>query len=91
MVTSTLIILLYNVIQDVSSVLSAQVQNLTQGQRGHEGQVSRKNAIRPPALSPVNLKHKGKKEGTIQNNLQLLRETQKFRYNLKEDDIYWEM
>lgn len=78
-------------IQEVSFVVSAPIQNLTQGQRGDEGQVAGKNAIRPPAPSPVKLKQKGLKEGPIQNNLQLLRETQKFRNNLKEDDISWEI
>lgn len=78
-------------IKKVSFVVFAQVQNLTHGQIGHEGQVVGGNAIRPPAPSPIKLKQKGKKEGPIQNNLQLLRETQKFRNNLKEDDISWEI
>lgn len=81
----------FKVIKEVSFVVFAQVQNLTHSQIGHEGQVARVNAIRPPPPSPIKLKQKGKKEGPIQNNLQLLRETQKFRNNLKEDDISWEI
>ncbi|XP_056873781.1 centrosomal protein CEP57L1 isoform X2 [Takifugu flavidus] len=64
-------------------------QNLTQGQRGHEGPVSRNNAFRPPP-SPVNVRRKGKNSGPIQNNLRLLRETHRFRNNLKGDDVSWE-
>lgn len=77
-------------IHDVSIVVSAQVHNLMQDQRGHEGNVSKNNAIRPPVPSPVKLKQKGINGGPIQNNLQLLRETHKFRNNLKRDDISWE-
>lgn len=67
-----------------------QFQNLTQGQRGHEGPVSRNNAIRPPVPSPVNVRRRGKNSGPIQNNLRLLKETHRFRNNLKGDDISWE-
>lgn len=67
-----------------------QFQNLTQGQRGHEGPASRNNAIRPPVPSPVNVWRKGKNSGPIQNNLRLLRETHRFRNNLKGDDLSWE-
>ncbi|XP_011615953.2 centrosomal protein CEP57L1 isoform X1 [Takifugu rubripes] len=65
-------------------------QNLTQGQRGHEGPVSRNNAFRPPVPSPVNVRRKGKNSGPTQNNLRLLRETHRFRNNLKGDDVSWE-
>lgn len=72
------------------SIVFAQFQNLTQGQRGHEGPVSRNNAFRPPVPSPVNVRRKGKNSGPIQNNLRLLRETHRFRNNLKGDDVSWE-
>uniref|UniRef100_H3D405 Centrosomal protein 57kDa-like protein 1 n=1 Tax=Tetraodon nigroviridis TaxID=99883 RepID=H3D405_TETNG len=65
------------------------VQKLMQGQRGQE--VARRNALRPSAASPVKMKRTGRKEGPVQNNLQLLRETQKFRNNLREDDVSWDM
>lgn len=54
---------------------------------------SKLSGIRPPVPSPVKTKKKGKKgkKGTVtQNNLQLLRETQKFRNSLKQDDLSWE-
>lgn len=70
---------LHEAMQQVSIVFSAQVQDLTQGRRGHEG---------PPVPSPVKLK--GKTSGPTENNRQLLRETYKFRNNLKQDDIHWE-
>ncbi|KAK2856182.1 hypothetical protein Q5P01_004917 [Channa striata] len=46
--------------------------------------------IKPPVPSPVKAKQKRKGSRTPHNNLQLLRETQKFRNSLKQDDICWE-
>ncbi|XP_077949248.1 centrosomal protein CEP57L1 isoform X2 [Gasterosteus aculeatus] len=47
-------------------------------------------AIRPPVPSPVKAKSKRTKGGANHNNLQLLRDTQKFRNSLKQDDLSWE-
>lgn len=47
------------------------------------------SGIKPPVPSPVTAKQKAKK-GMTTNNLQLLRETQKFRNSLKQDDLIWE-
>ncbi|XP_058468909.1 centrosomal protein CEP57L1 [Solea solea] len=67
------------------------VHKLTQSQPCAEEPTAKKlSGIRPPAPSPVKDKQKGKKRGTTQNNLQLLRETQKFRKSLKQDDLFWE-
>ncbi|KAK5852894.1 hypothetical protein PBY51_006729 [Eleginops maclovinus] len=48
------------------------------------------SSIKPPVPSPVKAPKKGKRSGTTNNNLQLLRETQKFRNKLKQDDLRWE-
>ncbi|KAK5879999.1 hypothetical protein CesoFtcFv8_023069 [Champsocephalus esox] len=48
------------------------------------------SSIRPPVPSPVKAQKKGKKSRPTNNNLQLLRETQKFRNKLKQDDLCWE-
>uniref|UniRef100_UPI0037E776F1 centrosomal protein CEP57L1 n=1 Tax=Semicossyphus pulcher TaxID=241346 RepID=UPI0037E776F1 len=67
------------------------VKKLNQSQQCPEEHTARKSSgIKPPAPSPVKAKQKGKKGGTTHNNLQLLRETQKFRNSLKQDDLSWE-
>ncbi|XP_038583369.1 centrosomal protein CEP57L1 isoform X2 [Micropterus salmoides] len=67
------------------------VHKLTQSQPGSEEHTAKKlSGIKPPVPSPVKAKQKGKKGGDPHNNLQLLRETQKFRNSLKQDDISWE-
>ncbi|KAF3702903.1 Centrosomal protein cep57l1 Centrosomal protein 57kDa-like protein 1 Centrosomal protein of 57 kDa [Channa argus] len=48
------------------------------------------SGMKPPVPLPVKAKQKRKGSGTPHNNLQLLRETQKFRNGLKQDDICWE-
>lgn len=69
----------------------AQVHKLTRRQLRAEDYTSKKlNGFEPPAPSPVKAKQKGNQGGTSQNNLRLLRETQKFRNSLKQDDLYWE-
>ncbi|XP_036943438.1 centrosomal protein CEP57L1 [Acanthopagrus latus] len=65
------------------------VHKLTQNQPAAEEHTAKK-LIRPPVPSPVKAKCKAKKGWTAQNNLQLLRETQKFRNSLKQDDLSWE-
>nr|XP_046228502.1 centrosomal protein CEP57L1 [Scatophagus argus] len=67
------------------------VHKLTQSQpRAVKHTTNKSSGIKPPIPSPVKAKKKGKKSGAIQNNLQLLRETQKFRNSLKQDDLSWE-
>ncbi|XP_034382819.1 centrosomal protein CEP57L1 isoform X2 [Cyclopterus lumpus] len=67
------------------------VHKLTQSQPCAEQHTAKKlSGIKPPVPSPVKAKSKGKKGGTTHNNLQLLRETQKFRNGLKQDDLFWE-
>nr|XP_020488540.1 centrosomal protein CEP57L1 [Labrus bergylta] len=67
------------------------IKKLTKSQPCTGEQTTRKSSgMKPPAPSPVKAKQKGKKGGTAHNNLQLLRETQKFRNSLKQDDLYWE-
>ncbi|KAM9339238.1 centrosomal protein CEP57L1 [Symphorus nematophorus] len=67
------------------------VHNLTRMDPCSEEHTAKKpSGIKPPAPSPVKAKQKGKKGGTTPNNLQLLRETQKFRNSLKQDDLSWE-
>ncbi|XP_041660703.1 centrosomal protein CEP57L1 isoform X2 [Cheilinus undulatus] len=67
------------------------IKQLTQSQPCPDKHTTKKpSRIKPPAPSPVKNKQKGEKSGTFQNNLQLLRETQKFRNSLKQDDLYWE-
>lgn len=61
---------------------------MTQGAEEHTSK--KLSGIKPPAPSPVKAKQKGKKSVTINNNLQLLRETKKFRNGLKQDDVFWE-
>nr|XP_020444908.1 centrosomal protein CEP57L1 isoform X2 [Monopterus albus] len=64
------------------------VHKLTQSQPCAEEHAAKKRGgIKPPVPSPVKAKQKG---GTPHNNLQLLRETQKFRHSLKQDDLSWE-
>uniref|UniRef100_A0A671V6G3 Centrosomal protein 57kDa-like protein 1 n=1 Tax=Sparus aurata TaxID=8175 RepID=A0A671V6G3_SPAAU len=61
------------------------VHKMTQNQPPAEEHAAKK-LIKPP----VKAKCKAKKGLTAQNNLQLLRETQKFRNSLKQDDLSWE-
>lgn len=64
---------------------------MTQNQPCDEDHTAKKlNGIEPTVSSLVKAKQKGNKGGTSQNNLQLLRETQKFRNTLKQDDLSWE-
>ncbi|XP_073349088.1 centrosomal protein CEP57L1 [Pagrus major] len=65
------------------------VHKLTQNPP-NAGEHTAKKLIKPPVPSPVKAKCKAKKGWTTQNNLQLLRETQKFRNSLKQDDLSWE-
>ncbi|XP_056260535.1 centrosomal protein CEP57L1 isoform X1 [Seriola aureovittata] len=67
------------------------VHKLAQSQPGAEEDTTKKlSGIKPPVPSLVKAKQKGRKGGTTYNNLQLLRETQKFRNSLKQDDLSWE-
>ncbi|XP_054474522.1 centrosomal protein CEP57L1 [Anoplopoma fimbria] len=67
------------------------VHQLTQSQPCAEEYTAKKlRGIKPPVPSPVKAMNKGKKGGTTHNNLQLLRDTQKFRNSLKQDDLSWE-
>uniref|UniRef100_A0A3B4YC38 Centrosomal protein 57kDa-like protein 1 n=1 Tax=Seriola lalandi dorsalis TaxID=1841481 RepID=A0A3B4YC38_SERLL len=67
------------------------VHKLAQSQPGAEEDTTKKlSGIKPPVPSLVKAKQKGRKGGTTHNNLQLLRETQKFRNSLKQDDLSWE-
>ncbi|XP_015225032.1 PREDICTED: centrosomal protein CEP57L1 isoform X2 [Cyprinodon variegatus] len=68
------------------------VQKLSQRQQRTEDQSVRKvTGIEPPVPSPVKAKQKtGRKGAASHNNLQLLRETKKFRSSLKQDDVSWE-
>ncbi|XP_060947684.1 centrosomal protein CEP57L1 [Limanda limanda] len=63
------------------------VHKLTQSQSCAEEYVAKKS---PPAPFLVEAKQKGKRGGAAHNNRQLLRETQKFRNCLKQDDLSWE-
>ncbi|XP_013865471.1 centrosomal protein CEP57L1 [Austrofundulus limnaeus] len=54
--------------------------------REEEHTATKPSGIKPP----IKLKKKLRKGTVPQNNLQLLRETQKFRNHLKQDDISWE-
>ncbi|XP_059212469.1 centrosomal protein CEP57L1 isoform X2 [Centropristis striata] len=67
------------------------VHKLTQSQP-EEHAAKKQSGIRPPAPSPVKAAKKGKNSGTTNNNnnLQLLRDTQRFRNSLKQDDVSWE-
>ncbi|XP_022068552.1 centrosomal protein CEP57L1 isoform X1 [Acanthochromis polyacanthus] len=67
------------------------VQKMAQSQSCAKEHTAQKlSGIKPPAPSPVKAKQKEKKGMTTQNNLQLLRETQKLRNGLKQDDLSWE-
>lgn len=67
------------------------VHKLTQSQPGSDERTAKKpSGIKPPAPSPVKSKQKGKKSGSTHSNLQLLRETKKFRNSLRQDDVSWE-
>ncbi|XP_041831144.1 centrosomal protein CEP57L1 isoform X2 [Melanotaenia boesemani] len=67
------------------------VHRLTQSQSLDEERTAKKlSGMQPPAPSPVKTQQKGKKGTAAPNNLQLLRETQKFRNSLKQDDLSWE-
>ncbi|KAM6992408.1 centrosomal protein CEP57L1 [Tautogolabrus adspersus] len=67
------------------------IKKLTQSQSCTGEHTAKKlSGMKPPTPFPVKAKQKGKKGGTAHNNLQLLRETQKFRNSLKQDDLYWE-
>ncbi|XP_054877477.1 centrosomal protein CEP57L1 isoform X2 [Poeciliopsis prolifica] len=60
-------------------------------QRSEERMVRKTSGIKLPIPSPVQDKQKARRKGVVgQNNLQLLRETKKFRNGLKEDDLSWE-
>ncbi|XP_028997157.1 centrosomal protein CEP57L1 [Betta splendens] len=63
------------------------VQELTKSQPCAE-EYTAKSGIKPPV--PVKAKQKGKKSGSPHKNLQLLRETQRFRSSLTQDDLSWE-
>ncbi|KAM3861079.1 centrosomal protein CEP57L1 [Diretmus argenteus] len=65
-------------------------QNTQQQTCSNEHKTTKVSGTRPPLPSPVRAKKKGRKGGATPNNLQLLRETQKFRKSLKQDDISWE-
>ncbi|XP_037605962.1 centrosomal protein CEP57L1 isoform X2 [Sebastes umbrosus] len=65
------------------------VRKLTQAQACVEEHTAKKlSCIKPPV--PVKTKKKAKKGATTHNNLQLLKDTQKFINSLKQDDISWE-
>ncbi|XP_040920378.1 centrosomal protein CEP57L1 isoform X2 [Toxotes jaculatrix] len=64
------------------------VHKLTQSAEEHAAK--KPSGIKPPVPSLVKAKQKGKKGGTAHTNLQLLRETQKFKNSLKQDDLSWE-
>ncbi|XP_054871638.1 centrosomal protein CEP57L1 isoform X2 [Amphiprion ocellaris] len=67
------------------------VQKMAQSQSCAKEHTAKKvSGIKPPIPSPVKAKQKEKKGMTTQNNLQLLRETQKLRNSLKQDDLSWE-
>ncbi|KAM4529558.1 centrosomal protein CEP57L1 [Fundulus diaphanus] len=57
-----------------------------------EPAVRKSTGIKPPVPSPVKAKQKAGGKGGVasQRSLQLLRETQKFRNSLKQDDLSWE-
>lgn len=64
---------------------------MTQNQLCSEDPTAKKlNGIKHTVSSLGKAKQKGSKGGASQNNLQLLRETQKFRKTLKQDDLSWE-
>ncbi|XP_017278696.1 centrosomal protein CEP57L1 [Kryptolebias marmoratus] len=67
------------------------VHKLTQSaSRDEERSATKPSGIKPPAPSPVKPKKKGSKSTVTQSNLRLLRDTQKFRNSLKQDDVSWE-
>ncbi|CAG5927988.1 unnamed protein product [Menidia menidia] len=67
------------------------VHRLKQSQSHDEDHTARPlNWIRPPAPSPVKTKQKAKKGMMSQKNLQLLKESQKFRKSLQQNDLFWE-
>uniref|UniRef100_A0A1A8R1F9 Centrosomal protein 57kDa-like protein 1 n=2 Tax=Nothobranchius pienaari TaxID=704102 RepID=A0A1A8R1F9_9TELE len=67
------------------------VRKLTQGSLDDDEHTATKpSGIKAPAPSSVKAKRKRRKAATAQNNLQLLRETHKFRSSLKQDDVSWE-
>uniref|UniRef100_A0A1A8N9V0 Centrosomal protein 57kDa-like protein 1 n=1 Tax=Nothobranchius rachovii TaxID=451742 RepID=A0A1A8N9V0_9TELE len=66
------------------------VRKLTQGSLDDEHTATKPSGIKAPAPSSVKAKRKRRKAATAQNNLQLLRETHKFRSSLKQDDVSWE-
>ncbi|XP_028253166.1 centrosomal protein CEP57L1 [Parambassis ranga] len=67
------------------------VQKWTQRQSSAEEHTAKKlSGIKPPIPSPVKSKQKKGRKATTQNNLQLLRDVQKFRNSLKKDDLSWE-
>uniref|UniRef100_A0A3P9NBS7 Centrosomal protein 57kDa-like protein 1 n=1 Tax=Poecilia reticulata TaxID=8081 RepID=A0A3P9NBS7_POERE len=60
-------------------------------QRSEESSVRKTPGIKLPVPLPVQDKQKAGRKGVVgQKNLQLLRETQKFRNSLKQDDLSWE-
>ncbi|KAF7230516.1 centrosomal protein CEP57L1 isoform X2 [Nothobranchius furzeri] len=67
------------------------VQKLTQGSLDDDEHTATKpSGMKAPVPSSVKAKRKRRKAATAQNNLQLLRETHKFRSRLKQDDVSWE-
>uniref|UniRef100_A0A3Q3XBU5 Centrosomal protein 57kDa-like protein 1 n=1 Tax=Mola mola TaxID=94237 RepID=A0A3Q3XBU5_MOLML len=67
------------------------IHDLTRSQPCTEEPTTKKlNGFKPAAHSPLKAKQKGKKGGTTMSNLQLLRETQKFRNSLTQADVFWE-
>ncbi|XP_056150896.1 centrosomal protein CEP57L1 [Lampris incognitus] len=61
-----------------------------QQKTSNKHKAKRVGGIRPPLPSSVRDKQQGRKGRAAPNNLQLLREAQKFRSSLKQDDISWE-
>ncbi|XP_029903758.1 centrosomal protein CEP57L1 isoform X1 [Myripristis murdjan] len=65
------------------------VLKLTQQAGSNELKAKKANGNRPPVPSPIKAQQHGRKGGAT-HNLQLLRETQRFRNSLKQDDLSWE-
>lgn len=69
------------------SVAPIQVHKMTSSQMCSEGPATENTyRVKPPAKA----QHKGNKGRTTVSNLQLLREAQKFRNRLTQDDLSWE-
>ncbi|XP_076011122.1 centrosomal protein CEP57L1 [Genypterus blacodes] len=65
------------------------VHKLTQQQRIQEAPAKKPSGIRPLVPTPVKAKQKSKKSGGNRSNLQLLKDTKKFRNRLQRDDVSW--